>query len=121
MQVIFDLVPLRILPSILVAIIVYPMAGLQMSVIHFLKFSLALIMFNMTSATLCLMISTLFNDPIQTTLVSTTIILGEMLFGGLLLNSKSLPPQIAFINQFSFFNCALEAMVVNEVNGSIIL
>ena len=53
-------------------------------------------------------------------LISTMVILIEMLFGGLLLNSKSLSPYFSMLNQFSFFNCALEAMVINEVNGLIL-
>jgi len=81
------LIPLRVLPSVILSLILYPMAGLQMKLAHFIKFMLALVLFNVTSASLVIMISAMFTDVVQITLVSTTTILIEMLFGGLLLSN----------------------------------
>jgi hypothetical protein len=48
--------------------------------------------------------------------MATLVMLFEMLFGGLLLNKASLPKYLTWLTEFSFFNAAFEAMIVNEVN-----
>ena len=94
------------------------MAGLRAdSPEYILKFLLTLVAFNSTAAAACLAISIIVPDLASASLVATVVILFEMLFGGLLLNKPSIPAYLGWLSTFSYFNCALEALVVNEVNG----
>ena len=81
------------------------------------KFLLVLVLFNLTSASVCLAISIVFVDSSVASLVATLVMLFEMLFGGLLLNKTSLPPYLSWLTDASFFNSAFEALIVNEVRG----
>ncbi|TPX31729.1 hypothetical protein SmJEL517_g05000 [Synchytrium microbalum] len=117
-KILFDLLPLRVVPPILLGLIVYQMAGLRAdSPEYLLKFLLTLVSFNATAAAACLLISIMVPDLASASLVATVVILFEMLFGGLLLNKPSIPVYLSWLNTASYFNCALEALVVNEVNG----
>ncbi len=84
---------------------------------YLLKFLLVLVLFNLTAATVCLFISIACPQMGIANLVATLVMLFEMLFGGLLLNKNSVPSYLSWVNHLSFFNCAMEAMAVNEVNG----
>jgi hypothetical protein len=63
----------------------------------------------------CLAISIVFVESSVASLMATLVMLFEMLFGGLLLNKNSLPKYLTWLTEFSFFNSAFEAMIVNEV------
>jgi ABC-type multidrug transport system permease subunit len=93
------------------------MVGLQPEAELLYRFLLVLVLFNVTSACCCLMISILFNDQGVASLIATLLMLFEMLFGGLLLNKNSIPSSFQWMQRLSFFNYAFEALVVNEVAG----
>lgn len=117
-KILFDIVPLRIIPPIFFGLICYQMAGLRSeSVVFLLKFLLVLVLFNMTAASVCLAISIIFKDASLASLVAILVILFQMLFGGLLVNQNSIPKMISWLKNLSFFNFAYEALAVNEVNG----
>ena len=116
-QIMFDIIPLRVIPPIVLGCICYPMIGLQNDMSAVLRFLLVLVLFNVTSAACCLCISIVFSDQGVASLLATLIMLFEMLFGGLLLNKATMPPSFAWLQNFSFFNYAFEALVVNEVAG----
>lgn len=40
---------------------------------------------------------------------------GSLLFGGLLINRKTLPPAVQWLHTISFFHAAFEALAVNEL------
>ncbi|KAI8848196.1 hypothetical protein BC829DRAFT_490218 [Chytridium lagenaria] len=113
--VLFDMLPLRVIPPIILGLICYHMIGLRAEDVWFLlRFLLVLIMFNLTAASCCMMLSIVFREPAMASLVATLVMLFEMLFGGLLLNKGTVPVYATWVQTFSFFNCALEALVVNE-------
>ncbi|KAJ3330156.1 hypothetical protein HDU76_006308 [Blyttiomyces sp. JEL0837] len=117
-KIIFDMVPLRVVPPVILGLICYHMIGLRSEDAIFLgKFLLVLILFNLTAAACCMALSIVFWDASVATLIATLVMLFEMLFGGLLLNKGTVPKWAKWMQTFSFFNCALEALVVNEVNG----
>ena len=94
------------------------MVGLRSdSVEYFIKFLLTLVFFNMTAASVCLFISIVFRDVSVATFVALLVMLFQMLFGGLLVNKKSIPISLGWLFNLSFFNFAFEALAVNEVNG----
>ncbi|KAJ3130584.1 hypothetical protein HK101_005054, partial [Irineochytrium annulatum] len=117
-KVLFDMVPLRVVPPIILGLICYHMIGLRSDSVDFLlRLLLVLILFNLTAAACCMMLSIIFKDAGMASLIATLVMLFEMLFGGLLLNKGTVPVYLRWLQSLSFFNCALEALVVNEVNG----
>ncbi|KXS11308.1 hypothetical protein M427DRAFT_73054 [Gonapodya prolifera JEL478] len=117
-KVLFDIVPLRVLPPLTLGLIVYPMIGLRSeSLVYLLKFLLVLILFNLTSASVCLAIGIIVPEIGLSNLVSTLVMLFAMLYGGLLLNKATVPAYLGWLRNLSFFNFAVEALIVNEVNG----
>jgi hypothetical protein len=94
------------------------MAGLRSeSLVFLLKFLQVIILFNMSAASLCLMISIIFKDASVASLIAILNLLFQMLFGGFLVNQKSIPDVLWFLKKLSFFGSAFEAVAVNEVNG----
>ncbi|KAL2912287.1 FAD-dependent urate hydroxylase [Polyrhizophydium stewartii] len=116
-KILFDVLPLRVVPPIILGLICYHMIGLRPDTILLLRFLLVLVLFNLTAASVCLAISVVFKDVAVASLIATLVMLFEMLFGGLLLNKSSIPPAFQWLQRLSFFNYAFEALVVNEVNG----
>ncbi|KAJ3297942.1 hypothetical protein HK104_011342 [Borealophlyctis nickersoniae] len=117
-KVLFDLIPLRVIPPILLGLISYPMIGLRADTpFYMLRHILTLVLFNLTAASACLAISVMFANTSLASLVATLVMLFEMLFGGLLLNKVMIPVYARWLNTLSFFNLAWEALLVNEVNG----
>jgi drug/metabolite transporter (DMT)-like permease len=115
---VFDIILLRILPPLILGAISYPFIGLRTeSPLFFFKYLATLILFNMACSALCFCISLSFTSVGLANLVAVLVILFEMLFGGLLLNKQNMPKILYWICDWSFFNNAMEALVVNEVNG----
>ncbi|KAI9091704.1 hypothetical protein DFS34DRAFT_584408 [Phlyctochytrium arcticum] len=117
-KVVYDLIPLRVIPPIIFSLICYNMIGLREDDVFFhLRFTLVLILFNMTAAACCLAISIILADGAVATLAATLLMLFEMLFGGMLLNKYTIPKAAQWLCDASFFNAGWEALIVNEVNG----
>jgi ABC-type multidrug transport system ATPase subunit len=133
-KVLFDVVPLRLIPPIVMGIIVYPMAGLVPKWGEFFIFILVLVLFNLAAAAICLTIGILFKQPPVANLFGSLVMLFSLLFAGLLLNLNHDTTQMATqwlqhvsINdlcsmfrqltceQLSIFHYAYEALLVNEV------
>ncbi|KAF9901524.1 hypothetical protein BX616_002228 [Lobosporangium transversale] len=114
-KVLFDIVPLRVIPPMLMGLIIYNMVGLVDGWKEFGKFFLVLVLFNFTASGVCLMIGIIFEEVGVANLMSSLIMLFSMLFGGLLLNKSSIPAKLAWLKELSFFNFAFEALLVNEI------
>ncbi|KAG0243696.1 hypothetical protein BGW41_001569 [Actinomortierella wolfii] len=114
-KVLFDIVPLRVIPPMLMGLIVYSMVGLVEGWKEFGKFFLVLVLFNFTASGLCLMMGIMFEALGVANLMSSLIMLFSMLFGGLLLNKESIPAKLSWLQDLSFFNFAFEALLVNEI------
>jgi len=114
-KVLFDIIPLRVVPPLMIGLISYHMIGLVDGTTELLKFLLVLILFNLTAAALCLAIGVVFKDLSMANLISSMVILFSMLFAGLLLNKDSMSPYFAWLKYLSFFQYALEALLVNEL------
>ncbi|TPX68950.1 hypothetical protein CcCBS67573_g07015 [Chytriomyces confervae] len=117
-KILFEFLPLRIIPPLIFGLICYHMIGLRSEeVSFFLKFLLVLVLFNLTASACCMMLAIMFRNGSQATLLATLLMLFEMLFGGLLLNRGTVPPWANWLQVLSFFNAAMEALIVNEVDG----
>ncbi|KAG0279122.1 hypothetical protein BGZ95_002213 [Linnemannia exigua] len=90
-KVMFDIVPLRVIPPMLMGLIIYNMVGLVEGWTEFGKFFLVLVLFNIVASGICLMIGIMFEAV------------------------ESIPEHLAWLQKLSFFNFAFEALLVNEI------
>jgi len=114
-KVIFDIVPLRIIPPIIMGSIVYPMTGLQAEWPSFFKFMLVLVLFNLAAAAICLFIGIVCKDNGVASLIGSLVMLFSLLFAGLLLNHDAIPASALWLQTLSIFHYGFEALIVNEV------
>ncbi|KAI5857370.1 hypothetical protein GGS23DRAFT_345946 [Durotheca rogersii] len=114
-KVLFDIVPLRIIPPILMGAIIYPMTGLIPDAPHFFTFMLILVLFNMAAAAICLFIGVVCKDSSVANLIGSLVMLFSLLFAGLLLNHDAIPDAALWLQSLSIFHYGFEALIVNEV------
>lgn len=114
-KVLFDIIPLRIIPPILMGSIIYPMTGLIPDGPHFFIFMLILVLFNMAAAGICLFIGIVFKDSSVANLIGSLVMLFSLLFAGLLLNHDAIPESAKWLQQLSIFHYGFEGLIVNEV------
>ncbi|PCH42135.1 hypothetical protein WOLCODRAFT_25157 [Wolfiporia cocos MD-104 SS10] len=114
-KILFDILPLRVVPPLVFGGIVYGLVGLVPTVAGFWKFMLVLVLFNLTTASVILLLSIAFESTSVASLTGTLIMLFNLLFAGLLINRKTLGPTWEWLNTTSFFHAAFEALAVNEL------
>ncbi|KAK7466244.1 FAD-dependent urate hydroxylase [Stygiomarasmius scandens] len=114
-KILFDILPLRLVPPLIYGGIVYGLAGLVPTVAAFWKFILILVLFNLTTASVVLLLSIAFASTSVASLVGTLIMLYNLLFTGLLINRESVYKPFQFLHTISFFHAAFEALAVNEL------
>ena len=100
-KVVFDIVPLRLIPPIIMGAIVYPMTGLTPAWPEFLKFLLILVLFNLAAAAICLFIGIVFRDGGVANLIGSLVMLFSLLFAGLLLNREAIPKAALWLQTVS--------------------
>lgn len=100
-KVVFDIVPLRLIPPIIMGVIVYPMTGLIPAWPEFLRFILVLVLFNLAAATICLFIGIVFRDGGVANLIGSLVMLFSLLFAGLLLNHDAIPKSALWLQSVS--------------------
>lgn len=115
-KVLFDIIPLRIIPPILMGIIIYPMTGLKADAGHFFVFILVLVLFNLAAAAVCLFIGIVCKDSSVANLIGSLVMLFSLLFAGLLLNQDKIPEGAKWLQWLSIFHYAFESLIVNEVS-----
>ncbi|KAL1923307.1 uncharacterized protein VTP21DRAFT_8287 [Calcarisporiella thermophila] len=116
-KILFDLIPLRVIPALILGAISYYMIGLQPAPDAFGRFLGALLLFNLVAAAVCLVIAALCRNVAIGNLIGSLIMLFAMLFGGFLLNKDVTPKWLGWLQYLSFFNYGFEAMIVNEMSG----
>ncbi|KAI1926574.1 FAD-dependent urate hydroxylase [Ophidiomyces ophidiicola] len=114
-KVLFDIIPLRLIPPIIMGVIVYPMVGLIADWPEFFKFILILVLFNLAAAGICLFIGIIFRDGGVANLIGSLVMLFSLLFAGLLLNHDAIPKSALWLQSLSIFHYGFEALIVNEV------
>jgi len=114
-KLMFDIIPLRIVPPIIMGAILYPMVGLVPEWPQFLKFILVLVLFNLSAAAICLFIGIVFKDASVANLIGSLVMLFSLLLAGLLLNYDTIPAGAQWLQSLSIFHYGFEALIVNEV------
>ncbi|ORX58024.1 hypothetical protein DM01DRAFT_351938 [Hesseltinella vesiculosa] len=114
-KILFDMVPLRVLPPLLMGSVAYYMIGLNAQSVVFAKFLMVLVLFNLCAAGLCFCFATAFKNVAVANLLANLVMLFSMLFGGFLLNKEHIPSVLSWLQYLSFFNYGYEALIVNEL------
>lgn len=114
-KILFDLIPLRTVPPILFGSTVYFLIGLYPTVGAFVRFLVCLVVFNLVSASICLVVAVAFRQAAVANLTASLLILFSMLFAGFLLNRDRMLFLVSWIQYLSAFRYAYEALLVNEL------
>nr|QFR37210.1 ABC transporter [Cyberlindnera americana] len=112
-KILCDVLPLRVLPPVVLSCVAYPMIGLNWEENAFIKCITILILFNLAVAVEILIIGIVIKDSGNATLIGVLTLLFSLLFSGLFINRDSL--KFGYLQYFSMFHYAYEALAVNEV------
>ncbi|GAA5976093.1 hypothetical protein JCM10908_005384 [Rhodotorula pacifica] len=114
-KLLFDIIPLRVIPAFVFGAIVYAPVGLVPEIVSFWRFILVLVLFNLSASSVVLLLSIVIKNAGVANLVGSLVMLFNLLFAGLLINRDKLPRWLRWLETFSFFHAAFEALLVNEV------
>ncbi|GAA6037205.1 hypothetical protein JCM8097_008619 [Rhodosporidiobolus ruineniae] len=114
-KLLFDVIPLRVIPAFVFGAIVYAPVGLVPEIASFWRFILVLVLFNLSASSVVLLLSIVIKNAGVANLVGSLVMLFNLLFAGLLINRDKLPWYLQWLETFSFFHAAFEALLVNEV------
>jgi hypothetical protein len=112
-KVVFDIIPLRLIPPLIMGAIVYPMTGLIPQWTEFSRFILFLVLYNLAAACICLFIGVLIRDGGVANLVGSLVMLFSLLFSGFLLNRNSIPPAVLWLQKV----CSLPSLTFELDKG----
>ncbi|KAG8967053.1 hypothetical protein FRC03_010801 [Tulasnella sp. 419] len=118
---IFDLIPLRIIPTIVVATITYWMAGLSPDAARFFKFLLILVLFALAMALFNFLLASVFRNGGIAILLSALFNLYTMTFAGFFVNLNDIPPVLRWLQWLCPLKYCLEALSVNEVGSGLMI
>ncbi|KAI8823548.1 uncharacterized protein EV422DRAFT_359919 [Fimicolochytrium jonesii] len=114
---VFDIIPLRVVPAVVMGSIAFWMVGLTSVGAHFATFIGVMTLFAVNAGCLCLLIACAVRDVGTANLVASIVLLFQMLFAGFLLNQDQIPSALRWIQYLSVFRYAYEALVVNDLSG----
>ncbi|EIW73559.1 hypothetical protein TREMEDRAFT_11831, partial [Tremella mesenterica DSM 1558] len=118
-RIISDLIPLRLVPTIIVGVIVYFMVGLAHEATRFFKFLLILVEFSLAMTLWNFLLACLFRHGGVAILLSSLCNLFLMTYAGFFVNIEQIPPVLRWLRYFSTLGYTLEALSVNEVGSGL--
>ncbi|KAF8333578.1 uncharacterized protein EI90DRAFT_3052451 [Cantharellus anzutake] len=118
-RILFDIVPLRVVPTIIVSTIVYWMAGLSPHVDQFFKYLLVLVLFSLAMTLFNFLLAAIFRNGGIAILLSAIWNLFLMTYAGFFVHLSSIPPVLRWLQYFSLLKYCLEALAVNEFNSGL--
>jgi len=116
-KVLTDMIPLRLFLPAVLSTVIYWMIGYSTDFIRFIKYLIVCVEVNVVSAAFMYMLSCLFSSHAAATYVGALIMLGMLLFGGLLLNLSTVTWALQWLRYLSFFSFAFESLLTNDLNG----
>ena len=117
--VLFDILPLRVLPPFFFGFITYDMIGLHARCeLCLARFVLTLVLSNITATLLSMTIGAAASSVAVANVVGSLSFLAFALFGGFLLSKTAMPPYVRWLADVSFINSGFEALVVNEFHDN---
>ncbi|KAJ7118876.1 hypothetical protein C8R44DRAFT_789504 [Mycena epipterygia] len=120
-RLLFDVLPLRIIPTIIVSTITYWMAGLAHDVAHYFKFLFILVLYTLAMTLYNFLLGTLFHNGGIAILLSALSALYQMTFAGFFVHLNSIPPVLRWLQWLCPLKYCLEALAVNEVGSGLMI
>ncbi|GAA5874149.1 hypothetical protein JCM1840_000367 [Sporobolomyces johnsonii] len=120
-RVVFDVVPLRLVPTVVLAVIVYWMVGLAHTAAHFFKYLLILVLFAICMTLWNFLLAAVISDVGIAILISSIINLFQLAFAGFFINLGRIPPVLRWLQWLAPLKYALEALAVNEVGSGLMI
>ncbi|KAG8954684.1 hypothetical protein FRC04_011117 [Tulasnella sp. 424] len=120
-RVLFDVIPLRIIPTIVVSTITYWMAGLSADAARFFKFLLILVLFSLAMALYNFLLACTFSNGGIAILLSALFNLFTMTFAGFFVHLDTIPPVLRWLQWLCPLKYCLEALSVNEVGSGLMI
>jgi len=115
----FDVIPLRIIPTIIVATITYWMAGLAPAAANFFKFLFILVLYSFAMTLFNFLLGTTFQNGGIAILLSALTALYQMTYAGFFVHLSSIPPVLRWLQWLCPLKYTLEALSVNEVGSGL--
>ncbi|KAI0062057.1 hypothetical protein BV25DRAFT_1825918 [Artomyces pyxidatus] len=116
---IFDVVPLRVIPTIIVSTITYWMAGLAPHPANFFKFLFILVLYTLAMTLFNFLLGSLFRNGGLALLLSALTALYQMTYAGFFVHLHAIPPVLRWLQWLCPLKYALEALAVNEVGAGL--
>ncbi|CAD5118397.1 DgyrCDS7101 [Dimorphilus gyrociliatus] len=116
-KVFCDLLPLRALPLIVFALIVYYMLGLEDTAGKFFFFLLTLYLTSVSCCAICLAMSATFETLAIANIATSLIFVIMTLFSGMLANIESIADWLEWLKYFSLMRFCLQGLLINEFEG----
>ncbi|CUA70561.1 putative ATP-dependent permease [Rhizoctonia solani] len=120
-RVLFDVLPLRIIPTIVLACITYWMVGLSPEAARFFKALLVLVLYALAMTLFNFLLASSFRNGGIAILLSALFNLFTMTYAGFFVNLSAIPPVLRWLQYFSILKYLLEALAVNEVGSGLMI
>jgi len=120
-RILFDIVPLRIIPTIILSTIVYWMAGLAPHADRYFKYLLVLVLFALAMTLFNFLLAATFRNGGIAILISALWNLYMMTYAGFFVHLGLIPPILRWLRYFSLLKYCLEALSVNEINSGLMI
>ncbi|KAH9857541.1 hypothetical protein C2E23DRAFT_804715 [Lenzites betulinus] len=117
----FDVLPLRIIPTIIVATITYWMAGLAQDAAHYFKFLFILVLYTLAMTLFNFLLACLFRNGGIAILLSALTALYQMTYAGFFVHLDDIPPVLRWLQWLCPLKYTLEALSVNEVGSGLMI
>ncbi|ELU05928.1 hypothetical protein CAPTEDRAFT_106482 [Capitella teleta] len=114
-KMLFDIVPLRLLPTTVFICITYFMIGFQLDVENFFMFYLTIVLLTFTAACIAFFASTVTREFLIAQLVCILIVIISMIFGGFFVNLDTMGDWLSWLQYVSIFRYGLNALMIVEL------
>ncbi|KZS98849.1 ABC transporter [Sistotremastrum niveocremeum HHB9708] len=118
-RLIFDVIPLRLIPTIIVSTITYWMAGLAHDAAHYFKFLFILVLYSLSMTLFNFLLACVFRNGGIAILLSALTALYQMTYAGFFVHLGDIPPVLRWLQWFCPLKYTLEALSVNEVGSGL--
>ncbi|KAI0713620.1 ABC transporter [Earliella scabrosa] len=118
---VFDVLPLRIVPTIIVSTITYWMAGLAHDAAHYFKFLFILVLYTLAMTLFNFLLACVFRNGGIAILCSALTALYQMTYAGFFVHLNDIPPVLRWLQWLCPLKYTLEALSVNEVGSGLMI
>lgn len=116
-KLLFDNLPLRVVPPLLFGPTIYFTVGLVPQVAKFWIFVFTLILFSLATSSIVFFLSISVKNTGVASLIGTLVMLISLLFAGLLINREKISWWLTPLLYASPFHSALESLLVSQLSG----